>query len=352
MIEIDGSYGEGGGQMIRTASALSVLTGKSFHMFNIRSNRPAPGLRTQHLKSIMTCAEMCSAKLENAEIASRDVVFEPGEFFEGEKISMEIETAGSIGLVLQMLTPVVMKAGKRFRMDINGGAVFGKYAPPLQYIQQVILPIIRRMGYDISIDIIRYGFYPSGGAKVVVIFNPPTSHLSHIKMETVPSIESVNGISVSTRELRYAKIAERTRAGVHEFMKENAIDCEIKTVYCEANNTGSGLVLYAKANPIVAIGSDGLGSPSLKPEFLGRYTSRAIVDLINTGCPVDTHAADQLLLFMALAKGRSVIKTPQLTEHAKTNMFVIQKFLDVEFSIEEDENSFVIACDGCSYKFD
>ncbi|NOX71587.1 MAG: RNA 3'-phosphate cyclase [Candidatus Micrarchaeota archaeon] len=346
MIEIDGSLGEGGGQMIRTAGALSVLTGKPFHMFNIRKGRQNPGLRTQHLKSIMACAQLSNANLENAKIGSKEILFEPGELIENDVLDMEIETAGSIGLVLQMMMPAILRAKKRFRLNINGGAVFGKYAPPLQYIQNVLLPVLRKIGYNVSIDILRYGFYPSGEAKVIAIFEPPNGKLSPIKIDGIPTIETIKGFSVATRELRNAKVAERTRTGAANFLKDYNIDSEIKTVYCEARNTGAGIVLSAKAHPVVAIGSDGLGSPGLKAEFLGKYTARTIIEYIETGCPVDPHMSDQLLVYMALAKGKSTILTPYMTEHAKTNMEIIGKFLDADFQVEEVDNGVIISCDG------
>ncbi len=350
IIEIDGSYGEGGGQMLRTAGALSVLTDKPFHMSNIRRGRQNPGLRTQHLKSIMACAELCNANLENAKIGSKEVVFEPKELIVSNALNIHIETAGSTGLALQMLTPAILKSKKRLRVNIDGGAVFGKYAPPLQYTQHVLLPVLRNMGYDISLDIVRYGFYPSGGAKVVCIFNPPKSCLSPIKLDTIPSIGMIKGVSVATRELRNAKVGERMRTAAVNFLKEYGFESEIKTLYCEAINTGCGLVLSAKAHPMVAIGSDGLGAPGLKAELLGKYTTGTIVGYIKSGCPVDPHMSDQLLIFMALAKGKSIIKTPEITDHARTNMFIIGKFLDIEFRIEEEENGFLISCEGISFK--
>lgn len=350
IIEIDGSQGEGGGQIIRTAAALSILMGGKFRLFNIRKGRQNPGLRTQHLKSIMAAAEISCAKLENAKISSTDIIFEPGEIEDFDSFKLYIETAGSIGLVLQMLTPVFLRKGKRFRLDIEGGAVFGKYAPPLEYIQKVILPVIRKMGYDISIDIIRYGFYPSGQAKVVVIFNPPEKGLDNIEMTNIPSVSKIKGISVATRELKNAKVAERVRTGADKFLEERGFETEIKTRYCDAKNTGCGLVLSTDSYPVSAIGSDGLGSPGLKAEFLGKYTARTVAEYIDSGCPVDIHAADQLLIYMALAKGKSSIKVPIITGHTETNIEIIKKFLDTEFSIKEDDNGFIISCEGIGFE--
>ena len=141
-------------------------------------------------------------------------------------------------------------------------------------------------------------------------------------------------------------MAERTRMGANEFLKESGFGSEIKTIYCESNNTGCGMVLSAKGYPVVGIGSDGLGSPGLKAEFLGKYTANTIVEYIKTGCPVDPHLSDQLLIFMALAKGESVIKTPIITEHAKTNIDIIRKFVDCEFYIEDDDNGYIVSCTG------
>ena len=349
IIEIDGSYGEGGGQMIRTAASLSVLTGKPFRMKNIRKGRQNPGLRVQHLKSIMACAELSCAKLENARIGSTELYFEPGEMTSENRLDMAIETAGSIGLSLQMLSPLFLKAKERFRLDIHGGAVFGKYAPPLQYIQHVLFPIIRKMGYNITVDILKYGFYPSGGARVIAFFYLLKLPLRPIKMEHIPSPEKIKGVSVATRELRNAKVAERTKAGATGFLREFGLEAEIKTVYCEAKNTGCGIVLWVKSYPDSGIGADGLGAPGLKAEFLGKYTARTISEYIDSGCPVDPHLSDQLLLYMALAKGESRIKTPHLTSHAETNMFVISRFLDARFSVERDENGVIISCEGAGF---
>ena len=349
IIEIDGSHGEGGGQMIRTAVALSALTGKAFRMSNIRKGRQSPGLRTQHLKSIITAGQLTDAKIEGAKIASKEVYFEPNALTEVNQLDMTIETAGSIGLALQMLSPVFLRIKKRFRLDIKGGAVFGKYAPPLQYIQSVLLPVLRLAGYDISIDITRYGFYPSGDARVIAIFNPPKLPLGPIKMDGIPTIEIIKGISVATKELRNAGVSERTRTGAVNFLKEHGLETDIKTVYCEAKNTGAGIILHAKAHPLVAIGSDGLGVPGLKAEFLGSYTARTILEYIETGCPVDPHISDQLLIYMALSKGKSSILTPEITSHARTNMDVISKFLDAEFVAEEVENGIILSCDGVGF---
>ena len=166
MIELDGSHGEGGGSIIRVATALSVVTGKPCKITNIRAGRLNPGLRAQHMESINALSELCNAKIKGNDISSTEVEFHPGKELQ-KRIVIEIPTAGSIGLALQSILIAATKTSHAIDIVVKGGATNGKWAAPVNYIKNVLLPLLEKMEYNIDLEIIKYGYYPKGGAQVV-----------------------------------------------------------------------------------------------------------------------------------------------------------------------------------------
>ncbi|MBU0530640.1 MAG: RNA 3'-terminal phosphate cyclase [Candidatus Aenigmatarchaeota archaeon] len=340
-IQIDGSYGEGGGSIVRVASALSCITSKPIRVYNIRKGRPQPGLKTQHLQGIKALAELCDAKLTGAEKGSQDIEFYPGKIDKG-RVDVEIATAGSTGLVFQTLCIPASRSDKQTKIYINGGATFGKYAPPLIYTQKVLLPILKQIGFKSEINITKHGFFPVGGSQVNII-TQPAKEFNPINLTDQGEIEIIEGVSIASSDLRKPKVAERQAQEAQELLRN--YKTEIKTAYSDAKCSGSGLVLLAKTSTGCILGADALGERGKKAENVAEEAAISLRHVIKSGAAVDQYLGDQLLIFMALAKGKSEIIVPVLTGHIRTNIWVIQKFLDVEFEMAK-KPPYKITCSG------
>ncbi len=325
-MEIDGNYLEGGGQILRTSVALSCLTGKPVHIFNIRAGRPTPGLKAQHLAAISAVAELCNAKLEGGEIGSEEISFHPGEINK-EKLTINISTAGSVGLVLQAIFPACVNLIKPLKIEIIGGGTFGKWAPSVVYLQKVFLPILERFGFKADVKILKHGFYPRGGAKVVADIFP--SKLKGFSIDG--GVDKIEGISIVSEKLKNAKVAERQVDGAKKILEKLNLPVEIKTEYVDSTSVGTGIELWTDKT---ILGAGTLGEIRKKAEKVGSECAEILSKEINSGATVDKHLADQLIPFMGLAEGNSGCKISELTNHTKTNIWVIEKFLDRKFEIK------------------
>lgn len=327
MIEIDGSFGSGGGQILRTAVGLSALTQKPCRVFNVRVNRPNPGLREQHLQAILALSKLCQGRLERAEIGSTQIEFHPGEI-ESEEILIPVSTAGSVGLILQAI--LIPGAGANLCIRIHGGATYGKWAVPVAYLQNVLSPLLRRMGYRLTIDILREGFYPKGGAEVEVKTSQAT--LRPLEILEKGKVVSIGGLSVASESLRKRNVAERQAQSASTVLCQHFRSApRIEVKYSPSSCPGSGLQLWLQTERSL-LGSSGLGELGKKAEDVGKEAAKGLISEYEGGV-VDSHAADQLLPYLALAGGR--IGTSRITEHCRTNAFVIQRFLPVRFQLEE-----------------
>lgn len=326
MMEIDGNYLEGGGQILRTSVALSCLTGKPVHIFNIRAGRPTPGLKTQHLAAISAVAELCDAKLEGNKIGSEEISFYPREINK-EKLTINISTAGSVGLVLQAIFPACVNLIKPLKIEIIGGGTFGKWAPSVVYLQKVFLPTLEKFGFRAEVKIIKHGFYPRGGAKVVAeIF--PSKLKGHFIKE---GVDNIKGISIVSEKLRNANVAERQVEGAKKVLENLNLPMDIKTEYVNSTSVGTGIELWTDKT---ILGAGTLGEIGKKAEKVGNECAEMLVREINSGATVDKHLADQLIPFMGLAEGNSGCKVSELTNHTKTNIWVTEKFLDRKFEVK------------------
>ncbi|RJP21824.1 MAG: RNA 3'-terminal phosphate cyclase [Candidatus Abyssobacteria bacterium SURF_5] len=334
MIEVDGSYLEGGGAILRVATALSAITGKPVRVFNVRAGRSKPGLMTQHLESLKAVALLCSGRLDNAFTGSTEIEMHPGRI-QPRDISVTIATAGAIGLLFQSVSAPICLADTDVRVSILGGATFARWAPPLPAIQRVLLPLLESMGYPAELEIARHGFFPKGGARVKITGHP--SRYRRPLVLTEPGEASiVRGISVASTHLQKAQVADRQARAAGQTLGQAGLKAQVEREYVDAVCPGSGIVLWAETGARAIIGGDSIGERGKPSEQVGEEAANALIETVRSGAAVDEHLSDQLLLFMALAKGRSVITTPRLTGHAKTNMHVIKQFLPVEFEVKED----------------
>jgi RNA 3'-phosphate cyclase len=351
MITVDGSYLEGGGAILRTAIGLSTITGKPARITNIRKNRPQAGLKTQHLEGLKTVATLCSAEVTGARLGSTEIEFHPKDI-STTTATVTIGTAGSVGLVFQSLKLLAYRATETMKIAVNGGATFGKFSPPMLYIQHVLLPILATMGYSATIVIEKHGFYPKGGARVTIIIDPWEKRLP-LMLTTHSTSYDIHCRSIASSDLQRARVAERQAAAVENALmkwmedKSNysaSITCE--SDYTDATCPGSGIVLWAQSAQRNILGADGLGERGKPAETVGKEAAITLIRAIESGAAVDEHLSDQLLVFMALAKEKSIITIPHLTDHAKTNIRVIQQFIDTEFTITKKDTYTSLECAG------
>ena len=336
MIRIDGTYGEGGGQIIRTAIALAAITGEEVEIENIRANRPNPGLSAQHLHAVKAVAKLSGGRTEGLELRSTRLKFSPGALngFEGE---IDIGTAGSITLLLQCLIPVAVFADSETKVRIRGGTDV-KWSPPMDFYTEVFLKAIREMGCDVHLDLKRRGYYPKGDGLVEAKITPSHQLKGIVLVESERTREGVvKGISHSCG--LPAHVAERQAKAAESVLTENGYDAEIKTEIENGGGrtTGCGITLWKGYKSGSALGERGK-----RAERVGEEAAGNIIKELESASTVDVYLADQLIPYIALADGKSEIRVREMTKHLETNMYVTKKFLDVEFEIEKKSGFFAI----------
>ena len=333
IIEINGSYLESGGQILRTSIALSVITGKACRVFNIRKGRPRPGLALQHLLGIQALAKLSNGKLEGAQIGSEEIKFYPGILDRSQSfLELKIETAGSITLLLQALIPPTLFLQNPLEITFKGGATDTFFSPTIDYLRYVFLKILEKLGPKIEIAILRRGFYPEGGAKVKVKIYP--SKLKALKLTERGKLEKILVISGASKFLESRKVAERQVAGVREILGKLKLPLEEKIEYYDTQCPGSQVCILAEFENTI-IGADNLGKLGKRAEDIGKETALELLKEAKSEACLDKHLADQILPYLALAQGKSKVKVSQITNHCKTNIWVIEKFLKGKFEIKE-----------------
>lgn len=355
MIEIDGSYGEGGGQVVRTSVALSAVTGKEVKVTNIRKNRPNPGLKQQHLKALETAARICGARVSGLSPGSTELFFAPVEI-KGGKYEIDIGTAGSITLLLQSLMPALPFAKEKVELMIKGGTDVA-WSPTIDYLQHVTFRALEQLGYAGSVTLKKRGYYPRGGGEVSAVFEPCKLRGFHFRKEGENKRGGENPIEEETRKGEKnqnhgkevmgishasnlpAHVPARQAEAAESILLEAGYGSRINVRSCELLSTGSGITLWSGY-----CGGSALGERGLPAEKVGRRAAEEIISELRTEASVDVHLADQLIPYMALAGNSSYI-VREITLHAATNIWVTEQFLDVKFRIKERDGFFEVSVD-------
>jgi len=329
MIQIDGSHLEAGGQILRTALGLSALLKKPFNIINIRKNRPEQGLKEQHYQTVKAIKKLCNAEVNGLELGSKELNFSPQKITKS-KLKIEIRTAGSTALLLQSL--LISSLKNRLRIEINGGATFNKFAPSILYLQHILKPTLEKLGYEFNIITQKHGFYPKGGAKVLVNIKP-SENLKPLNLEETGKLIEVSGISIASDSLKKAKVADRQADSAASYL-ENYNPKKIKRFYVNSSCPGSGILLYAKFSNTI-LGFDVVGEKRKRSEIIGKEAANGLIKQIQTKATVDKFMSDQLIPYLALTNN-SKIKIPELTMHTKTNIWLVEKFPNVKFKIKNN----------------
>ncbi|MBD3204385.1 RNA 3'-terminal phosphate cyclase [Candidatus Woesearchaeota archaeon] len=355
MIKIDGSYEEGGGQIIRTALALSVITKKPFCAKKIRKKRKNPGLKNQHMYAVDAASKLSNAKYTGKRQGSTKLEFYP-RAWDIKNLNVDIQTAGSTTLLLQSIIFPCMFGGRIVTIRLKGGTDT-KWAMPVDYLANVFLPHL--MDYaEIDFNLKKRGYYPKGGGKIKLKLRPKF-HLrdyaafSDFHRDLIKAGKKINllkrqklveirGVSHASKDLLRSNVSDRQAKAARFFLRQFDVPIKIRIEYADTLSTGSGITLWAvfskadefeKSKNIIA--ADSLGEKGKRSEIVGQEAAKRLISLIKSEAPVDNYLGDQILPMMGLFPG-SKIKVPEITGHMKSNIYVIEKFLDVEFEIKEN----------------
>ncbi|MFP5213443.1 MAG: RNA 3'-terminal phosphate cyclase [Acidobacteriota bacterium] len=333
MIEIDGSTHSGSGTLLRYSVALATITGEPLHMVRIRARRDKLGLRPQHLEAVRACASLCSGTLEGGEVGSREIRYYPGKHLRGGSYEWDIGTAGSTTMLAFAAIPVALFADAPCRFTITGG-VFQDFAPSGFHLQHVLFPLLRRMGADVRMEIVRPGYVPQGQGRLRVEVSPMGKPLSPLRMLDQGKITSIRGISLASH-LTEGKVAERMAEQCRKRLSnfEPVIDVVDDA---SATQPGAALLLWAETTTGCLVGSDQAGKRGRRSESIADFVTRTLIEDIESGATTDRHLADQLILFAALAKGATEYRIPRLTDHVESNLWLVERILGAHAEVKDN----------------
>ncbi|WZO98647.1 RNA 3'-terminal phosphate cyclase [Isosphaeraceae bacterium EP7] len=331
IVTLDGSAGEGGGQILRTALTLSMLTGRSFRLTGVRANRSNPGLRPQHLMAVRAAATLCNADVTGDSVGSADLTFRPGTL-DPRDLDLDIGTAGSTALVLQTLhLPLATRSDRAVLLRLNGGT-FNEAAPSEPFLLSTWKAHLDAIGLPIGLTSPRAGFYPRGSGRLDAWIEPGQPRA--IVLDGRGPLTRITGIAGVAGLDR--GIADRLKAQAEASLADLGVEIDIRIIEWQASSPGAALSLTAHHGPdsipatFVGLGRRGLPAESVAGDAVAQLLAFEARD-----GAVDSHSADQILLPLALAEGRSIYNVTEVTGHLRTNAKTITAFLDRAIDIEE-----------------
>jgi RNA 3'-terminal phosphate cyclase (ATP) len=333
-VKIDGSQGEGGGQILRTAISLSAITGKSIEVSNIRAKRSKPGLRPQHLAGIRIIADLFHAKAENLKVGAEWIRFSPSDKFEGGSVKFDIGTAGSIPLILMSVVPAVSLSNNSLQIEVTGGTDV-RASPTIDYVKYIVGKSYLSIGPKFSVDVLKRGYYPKGGGVVKCTIEPckmpgPIELLDRGYVEPkIISVCSQLPINVAKRQISSALIA----------LEKKDIRCSNYTASIETSiSPGSSILVYCASDFGPYIGGDSIGELGKRAETVGAEAAMRFLDSTPAQATVDPFLADMLVVPLALSNGRSRYRVARITQHLLTNLHVVSEMVGCNYSVEPQQS--------------
>ena len=346
MLKIDGAYGEGGGQILRSAVSLSAITGKSIEVINIRAKRRNPGIRPQHMFAVKTIANIFHAKVENLKVGSDWIRFSnlsPDKLDDDGEIKIDVGTAGSIPMILQAVIPAVSLSGKSLIIQICGGTDVSQ-SPTTDYLRYVLKEAYSSIGIKFTLDVLKRGYYPKGGGLVYVEIRPcktPTTFDLLDARNIEPKIASVC-CRLPTH------VAERQISSALLKLEKNGIKCNNYSSSFETSlSPGCSILVYSQSDFGPYIGGDSIGQIGKAAENVGEQAAERFLENYLMNVPVDFFLADMLVIPLSLTRGKSRYRVARLTEHLKTNLQIVSQIVGCKYQIEPlERKGYIINIEG------
>jgi RNA 3'-phosphate cyclase len=342
--EVDGSLMEGGGQILRMAVTYSAVMGVPLRVRKIRAGRRSPGLRPQHLTTLKAVAEICRAETKGLHLDSTEIEFYPKPP-QGGAYSFDIGTAGSIGLLLQCITPIAAYAGSPVSLRIRGGTAV-RWSPPIRILDNVVWEAFKEMGFVGSLEIERDGFYPRGGGVVEATIKP-VRNLTPLIAESQGEVRLVRGVSVCGKLPLH--VAERQAKSAQTVLGEAGFEAYISVEVPKNQpfSPGSVIGLWAISEPRMFMGASSLGERGKPAERVGSEAAKSLLTQLNSGAALDMYTGDNLVLWCSLGEGESVYTTSSLTMHTRTAIELAKIFTSAKFEVEGEPDGVArIRCTG------
>jgi len=330
---IDGSRYSGSGTIVRQAVAFSALISQPIHMINVRAKRDKPGLRPQHLRVVEAIARLANAATEGLVQGSREFVFHPGSLKVGRHYCWDIGSAGSTTMLALGMLPVLAFSGSPVTVELRGG-LFQDFAPSAFHLQQVVLPLLCKMGLDAQIEIVRPGYVPRGGGILHLTVKPLIGTVQAVMREESGPVTKLWGIALSSH-LEERQVSRRMADTARDKLAKAGYRAEIEIRHdTKSVQRGAALALFADRGGTVRLGADQAGALRRRAESIGQHVAQQLLDDLSAGATLDRFAADQIIPFAALAKGESRFLIPTVTAHVSTSAWLAEEFLGAQVKID------------------
>jgi RNA 3'-terminal phosphate cyclase (ATP) len=343
VLTIDGAYGEGGGQILRSAVSLSAITEKSIEVINIRAKRDNPGLRPQHLQATKAVAEIFRARVENLKVGAEWIRFIPKpDNYEGGELKIDIGTAGSIPMILQTIIPAVALSDKSLSVRITGGTDV-KMSPTTDYLRFIVHNAYKTIGINFSLDILKRGYYPKGGGIIQADIGP---------CKNISSFDLLNRRNVEPKIANVCcqlpkNVAERQISSALLRLERHGVRCSVYSSSFESSlSPGTSILVYSESDFGPFIGGDSVGARDKSAEKVGEEAVQNFFESYDANVPIDRFLADMLVIPLSLTKGKSRYRIGKVTEHLKTNLHVVSQIVGCKYQIEPAEKSYIVTIEG------
>lgn len=338
LLEIDGSFGEGGGQTIRIATSFAVILNQPIHVTHVRAGRRIPGLRPQHATTLRILREICGGTLEGGGIGSTEFTFTPGKP-ESRSMTVDMGTAASVTLALQAIIPAISLSGSTLDLELIGGTDV-PWSPTCDYFSSVFSESLRLLGVVFSLEVLRRGYYPSGGGKVRVRIEP----CKKVSAVTLDQRTEDPPISIISRAgMLPERVAEQQLSSATSLLERNGLYPAVKSVKMEESSSPGSSILVSAVGGSCFMGADSIGARG-KPAFkVGSEAGLTFARVFNTKTCVDPHLADMLSPLLFLAESPSTLLTPEMSGHLRSSLHVAKQFIPAEYSTEVKDGSCLIS---------